>query len=107
MHLAEENKIEAIKQEFTAEYFRFNVAIEKIASNAHMRQLQSKPAQIVDLLRKNFFIWGHAGTRKTYLAREMAGPLPYSKAQNKWWDGYNENNTGVVFNDISPMFVFN
>jgi hypothetical protein len=107
LRLAEENDIETIKQEFTAEYFRFNVTIEKIAANAHMRHLQCKPATTVELLKKNFFIWGQAGTGKTYLAREMAGEFPYSKAQNKWWDGFNDKNTGIVFNDISPMMGFN
>jgi hypothetical protein len=107
MELAENNQLPTIKEEFPAEYFRFNVTIEKIAAQARMRQLQSRPPVPVDLLKKNFYIWGHAGTGKTWLARSMAGELPYSKAQNKWWDGYSEAITGIVFNDISPMLGFN
>jgi regulator of sigma D len=107
MELAQNNDVATIKDEFPAEFFRFNVTIEKIAAQAHMRQLQSKPPLPVDLLKKNFYIWGHAGTGKTWLARRMAGELPYSKAQNKWWDGYTEQVTGIVFNDISPMLGFN
>jgi hypothetical protein len=107
MELAQNNEIPTIIAEFPAEFFRFNTTIEKIAANAHMRQLQSKPPAVVDLLKKNFYIWGHAGTGKTYHARKMAGSLPYSKAQNKWWDGFSEKNTGIVFNDISPMMGFN
>jgi hypothetical protein len=107
MQLAENNEIATIKDQFPVEFFRFNVTIEKIAAQAHMRELQSKPPVPVDLLKKNFYIWGHAGTGKTWQARKMAGRLPYSKAQNKWWDGYSESVTGIVFNDISPMLGFN
>jgi hypothetical protein len=107
MELAENNQLPIIKEEFPAEYFRFNATVEKIAAQARMRELQSKPPLPVDLLKKNFYIWGHAGTGKTWLARSMAGGLPYSKAQNKWWDGYPELVTGIVFNDISPMLGFN
>jgi hypothetical protein len=107
MELAQNNDIPTIIAEFPGEFFRFNVTIEKIAAQAHMRQLQSQPPIIIELLKKNFYIWGQAGTGKTYLARQMAGQLPYSKAQNKWWDGYTEAHTGIVFNDISPMMGFN
>jgi hypothetical protein len=103
MMLAEANKLDEIKKDFPGEYFRFSTSIENIVIQAHMHEKQSRLPEALDLHRKNFYIWGHAETGKTWLARWMAGARPYSKAQNKRWDEFRPDNTWVVFRDITPM----
>jgi hypothetical protein len=107
MRLALAGDVETIMTVFPGEYLRFSAAIDKLATKSRMGKLQSLPPVSVDLHKKNFFIWGDAGTGKTWLAREMCGERPYAKAQNKWWDGWSDDCTGILLNDLVPSQGFN
>lgn len=49
------------------------------------------------------WIWGPAGTGKSFLAREMTGPDAYIKNANKWWCGYKQaGGTPAICDDIDP-----
>jgi hypothetical protein len=37
----------------------------------------------------------------------MCQPRPYCKSQNKWWDGFDETYTGIIFNDLTTSTGFN
>jgi len=45
------------------------------------------------------WIYGSPGTGKTHRSRELGGESYYIKAQNKWWDGYQQEKT-VILDDF-------
>jgi hypothetical protein len=50
---------------------------------------------------------GDPGTGKSYLARDRSGAQPYYKLQCKWWDGWDPQYTGIIWNDVVPFAGFN
>jgi hypothetical protein len=57
-----------------------------------------------DLRAKNLWLWGEPGSGKTRWAYENRGPgAVYSKAQSKWWDGFDpSHHTIVLIDEFSP-----
>lgn len=47
------------------------------------------------------WIYGLAGSGKSHRARQLAGASMYVKPLNKWWDGYNNEDT-VIIDDVDP-----
>jgi hypothetical protein len=92
-----------IIQELPMFYLRYSTAIEKLLVHAQMKHQAQLPYDSIDLQAKNYYIYGDSGTGKTFLARFLGGKFPMFKLQNKWWDGYSEENTSIIFNDLSPM----
>jgi hypothetical protein len=108
LRLAREGKLEEITDKYPDEYFRYHGIIQKEAANAELARLRARPKITIDLKEKNLFIWGDAGTGKSWLADEICGPRAYSKSQNKWWDGWdNSIYTGIIFNDLDLRQGFN
>ena len=56
--------------------------------------------EIMDGELQNEWLWGEAGTGKTRTAWEQ-NPNLYVKSINKWWDGYNDQET-VLLDDWDP-----
>jgi hypothetical protein len=100
-------RVDEIVDKYPEEYMRHTPTILKEAADAELARAQSQPNELVDLRRKNMFIWGDAGTGKTWLAREICKPRPYMKGQNKWWCGWNQRYTAIIFNDLTTSTGFN
>jgi hypothetical protein len=108
LKLAREGKIEEIATCYPDEYFRYHGIIQKEAANAELARLRARPKITINLREKNLFIWGDAGTGKSWLADEICGPRAYAKSQNKWWDGWdNSVYSGIIFNDLDLRQGFN
>lgn len=54
-----------------------------------------------DLQQKNLWLWGAPGVGKSKRVRDEAEGPVYSKNCNKWWDGYNGEET-VIIEDMDP-----
>jgi hypothetical protein len=107
LRLAGEGDLNTIRNEFPGEYIRSHATIHKLVAEAVLKKFQERPNNAVDLKNKNLFLWGDPGTGKTWLARKMCQPRPYCKSQNKWWDGFDETYTAIIFNDLTTSTRFN
>jgi hypothetical protein len=107
LRLAEEGDSESIRGKYPGEYLRMHLTISKLLATSTLKKYQERPNRTIDLPNKNLFVWGDAGTGKTWLAREICHPRPYFKGQNKWWDGWDNTYTGIVFNDLTTGTGFN
>jgi hypothetical protein len=107
LRLAEDGDSETIRAKYPGEYLRMHSTISKLLASSTLKKYQERPNRTIDLPNKNLFIWGDAGTGKTWLAREICHPRPYFKGQNKWWDGWDNTYTGIVFNDLTMGTGFN
>lgn len=87
--LSEDGKLDQIKAEDPKLYFHHIRTIQYHRTNA-----AQKPHSLEKL--DNLWIWGKTGTGKS-LSVELRYPNAYKKMQNKWWDGYNDEE--VVFID--------
>jgi hypothetical protein len=105
--LAEDGNLQQIKNKYPMEYLRMFTTLHKIATDAKLTKSAELPNRQVQLHQKNKFIYGDAGTGKTWMARDMCGPKPYLKGQNKWWDGWDGTHTGILFNDLVKNPAFN
>nr|AOV86230.1 putative rep protein [uncultured virus] len=87
---AENGDIDAIKNEYPSEYFRYH---ERIKS------FRIREPSILDELTNEWW-WGETGTGKSKRAWELY-PQHYNKLLNKWWDGY-QNEEVVVIEEWAP-----
>lgn len=85
---AKTGDFELIPPDILMRYYR---TIKEIAKDNMVR-----PDSLNEL--QNLWIYGDAGTGKTRLADAIA-PVAYSKNCNKWWDGYQSEET-VIINDF-------
>lgn len=53
----------------------------------------------------NTWIWGLAGSGKSWHARKLGGDSLYSKPINKWWDAY-QNESTVIVDDVGKDHKF-
>lgn len=67
----------------------------------HYYALVSKGAQDAEDVR-GVWLWGPAGSGKSYAARMIGGDSLYLKPQSKWWDGY-EGQDYVLLDDLDTM----
>ena len=77
--LAEQGKMDVIKEEYPAQYLRYK---------ANLESLQCPDVKPLDSIEGAFEWWyGKTGTGKS---RKLQADYPdaYDKAINKWWDGY-------------------
>lgn len=79
---SEKGDFSKIREEDPKLYFHHLRTIQYHRTNA-----AQKPASLVNL--DNIWIWGPTGTGKS-LSVEVKYPNAYKKMQNKWWDGYND-----------------
>lgn len=79
---SEKGDFSKIREEDPKLYFHHLRTIQYHRTNAAL-----KPKSLVDL--DNIWIWGATGTGKS-LSVEVKYPNAYKKMQNKWWDGYND-----------------
>lgn len=88
-------RVMSIWQRYPQTYLKYKKAIEEMA-------LQNIPAGHWDgdLKEKNIWLWGPAGVGKTKRIRDEAETV-YAKNCNKWWDGFNNQQT-VVIEDLDP-----
>jgi hypothetical protein len=107
LRLANDGDIKSIQAQFPNEYLRNHATIHKLVSESVLKRFQERPNHGIDLKNKNLFLWGDPGTGKTWLARNMCQPRPYCKSQNKWWDGFDDTYTGIIFNDLTTSTGFN
>jgi hypothetical protein len=84
LQLAREGKVDEIARLYPDEYLHHHGVITKEAASAQLARLRERPKRQVNLREKNMFIWGDAGTGKSWLADNICGPRPYMKTQNKW-----------------------
>ncbi len=77
-----------VSQEHFSNFIRYSKGIREymFENQAHRGKEETK----------GIWIYGPTGTGKTTLAREMAGDSVYWKAANKWWTGYNQQETVVL-----------
>jgi hypothetical protein len=110
LHAIENDELETIKSKCPHEWICYHSTICKMHAESIVRKMMIENAagpQSVDLKEKNLFLWGDAGTGKSYIARSRAGPNPYYKLQCKWWDGWDRDNTGIIWNDVVPFAGLN
>jgi len=86
---AEEGKLEEIKAENPEIYLRCYTTLNKI-KQANMKSLP----ELEEL--ENIWAWGPPGTGKSLSARHTAGGVFYPKPMNKWWDGYEGQETVII-----------
>lgn len=87
--LAKQGRFDEIPAEFDIPYFR---QLRYLHQEARTATALPTPCGI--------YIWGHAGTGKSYIAQHEFGPY-YNKGFNKWWCGYNGEDT-VIMDDLDP-----
>lgn len=64
--------------------------------------VRSEYRQLEDLKElDNHWIWGPAGAGKSRFVRDKYKESLFVKGTNKWWDGYNDEDT-VLIEDIDP-----
>ena len=88
--LAKAGKIEEIQAGLRTRYFRTYISI-----GHHYRA-----ACLSNQVLSNQWYWGETGTGKSRSARALY-PLAYVKNLNKWWDGYDGQDT-VIIDEWSP-----
>ena len=85
INMAEHGELDAIKDEYPGEYLRY---YDKL------RGLRRRESTIMGELQNEWW-WGPTGTGKSKTAWELY-PDHYQKPLNKWWDGYNDEDTVVI-----------
>lgn len=83
--LAEENKLDHIKQEYPSEYIRYLNTL---------RSLSKGSKRILDVLDNEWW-YGDTGTGKSMKAWRLY-PDHYPKELNKWWCGYTDQEVVVI-----------
>lgn len=100
IEMIKNGQIEELKeQRVYAQYQRF--FDQKIASTQSNHRWQG------NLQEKNHWVWGPAGSGKSraiWDAAEAQNLSIYSKVQNKWWDGYHQENI-VLIEDVHPSWT--
>ena len=71
----------------------------KIKINLAQYNLDKSENENIEKTCNNLWIWGKPGCGKTYYATHTY-PNYYFKLQNKWWDGYNQEEC-VILDDFS------
>lgn len=82
---AERGDLQYIRDEFPGEYIRYFNSLHR---------LRIRDSSILDDLQNEWW-WGPTGTGKSRLVWERY-PDHYAKQLNKWWDGYNDEETVVI-----------
>lgn len=85
VNMAENGELDAIKDEYPGEYLRYY---------DRLRGLRRREPIIMDELQNEWW-WGPTGTGKSRHAWEVY-PDHFPKPLNKWWDGYNGEETVVI-----------
>ncbi len=90
---AKASNFNAVETYFPSQYWRNYSTMKQIASD--------HPNLIVrNTTFDNYWIYGETGIGKSFYARER-WPSAYDKMKNKWWDGYDGEET-VIIDDIDP-----
>jgi hypothetical protein len=106
----ENDDLDTIKFKYPREWICHQQTLMKMHAQARIKSMLAENAArrtSTNLKEKNLFLWGDAGTGKTYLARDRSGRQPYYKLQCKWWDGWDPQYTGIIWNDVVPFAGFN
>ncbi len=90
---AKKSNFEAIEKYFPSQYWRNYTTMLKIASDHPNLMVRNTSLD-------NYWIHGSTGIGKSFYARER-WPGSYDKMKNKWWDGYDSEET-VIIDDIDP-----
>nr|WQA30160.1 MAG: rep protein [Cressdnaviricota sp.] len=85
------------KEQIDGPYSKLYAQYRGFAGEVHN---QFAKVEILDGELQNQWLWGEAGTGKTRTAWEQ-NPNLYVKSINKWWDGYNDQET-VLLDDWDP-----
>ena len=88
---------EEIREKYTKTWIQHRTSIEAWINEGRQERLEQYDGELKD---KNMWIWGRAGVGKSRKAREE-GERHYNKQANKWWDGYNGEDT-VIIEDLDP-----
>jgi hypothetical protein len=110
LYAIEHDDLDGIKERWPHEWITHHTTICKMHAEAMMQTMMRQNAEArisVDFKAKNLFLWGDAGTGKSFIARDRSGSNPYYKLQCKWWDGFTKTNTGIIWNDVVPFAGFN
>lgn len=73
-----------------------------VRAQAHYRLLVQPNPDLADV--RGIWLHGPAGSGKSYAARMIGGQSLYLKSQNKWWDGYQGEET-VLIDDLDTMVL--
>lgn len=95
VNLAESGKIQEIRTDFPKEYLVYYRTFQQIAQD------RLKPEPIV---RACYWIWGKPGSGKSRAVHQHF-PDAYWKNANKWWDGY-QGQESVVLDDLGGAFLY-
>lgn len=90
VELARGGELENIEPEL---YLKYYGTLSRIA-----RQSSAKPVPLAEL--DNYWIWGPAGVGKSHAVYQHF-PGAYLKQANKWWDGYDGEET-IWIDDVDP-----